>query len=274
VTDQSRVMSEIDTSTPNPARMYDYYLGGKDNFPADRRAAEEVMAVVPQVPDLVLEGRGFLRRAVRYLAGEAGVTQLIDLGAGLPTQGNTHEVAQSVAPGARVVYVDNDPVVVTHGQALLATPTTVMVHGDLREPDAILRHPLVRDTIDFEQPVAILLLSILHFIRDEEDPAGIVARFRDAVASGSYLALAHASADVWPELAERVAAIYARSTSPLVTRSRIEIEGLFEGFELVEPGLVRAAHWHPELEPDPDPDHPDAGKTEIFSGWAGVGRKP
>jgi hypothetical protein len=280
LTDQSRVIGEVDASRPNPARMYDYYLGGKDNFPADRRAAGEVLAIVPEVPALVAEGRAFLRRAVRFLAGEVGVTQFIDLGAGLPTQGNTHEVAQAVTPGARVVYVDNDPVVVTHGQALLATDTTVMVHGDLRDPDAILGDPLVRETIDFEAPVAVLLLSILHFIRDEEDPAGIVARFRDSVAAGSYLALAHASADVWPELAEKVAAVYARSSAPLVTRSRIEIETLFNGFELVEPGLVRAAHWRPELEPtpEPDPDDPDpaarAGRTEIFSGWAGVGRKP
>ncbi len=285
MTDQSRVVSEIDTSTPNPARMYDYYLGGKDNFPADRRAADEVLAIVPEVPALSEEGRAFLRRAVRYLAGEAGVRQFIDLGAGLPTQGNTHEVAQAVAPAARVVYVDNDPVVVTHGQALLATDNTVMVHADLRDPGAILRHPLVRETIDFDQPVAVLLLSILHFIRDEEDPAGIVARFRDAIAAGSYLVLSHGSADVWPELAERVARVYARSTAPLVTRSRIEIEDLFEGFELVEPGLVRAGHWRPDLEPapepasddsDPDDSDPDAtaGRTEIFSGWAGVGRKP
>jgi len=265
--------------------MYDYYLGGKDNFPADRRAADEVLAIVPEVPALSEEGRAFLRRAVRYLAGEAGIRQFVDLGAGLPTQGNTHEVAQAVAPAARVVYVDNDPVVVTHGQALLATDNTVMVHADLREPDAILRHPLVRETIDFDQPVAVLLLSILHFIRDEEDPAGIVARFRDAIAAGSYLVLSHGSADVWPELAERVARVYARSTAPLVTRSRIEIEDLFEGFELVEPGLVRAGHWRPDLEPapepasddsDPDDSDPDAtaGRTEIFSGWAGVGRKP
>ena len=280
VTEQRRVASEIDTSRPNPARMYDYYLGGKDNFPADRRAAQQILEIVPEVPALAEEGRLFLRRAVRYLAGEAGVRQFIDIGAGLPTQGNTHEIAKQVAPDARVVYVDNDPVVVTHGRALLASDSTVMVEGDLREPDAILSHPLLRGTIDFDQPVAVLLLSILHFIRDEEDPSGIVARLRDAVVPGSFLALSHASADIWPELAERVARVYARSTAPLVTRSHGAIKALFAGFELVPPGLVRAGEWRPELEPPPplDPDDPDpaalAGRTEIFSGWAGVARKP
>ena len=170
--------TKINTSVPNPARIYDYLLGGKDNFPADREVAEQLLAIAPVAHDVVEDNRAFLRRAVRVLTREAGIRQFIDLGSGLPTQGNVHEIVQAIAPDARVVYVDNDAMVVTHGRALLAGDNTVAIQADLREPEVILGHPEVRELIDFDQPVALLLMAILHFIPDEQDPWGIVARFR------------------------------------------------------------------------------------------------
>ena len=181
----------INTGVPNPARIYDYLLGGKDNFPADRQVAEQLLAIAPVARDVVEDNRAFLRRAVRVLTREAGIRQFIDLGSGLPTQGNVHEIAQAIAPDARVVYVDNDAMVVTHSRALLAGNNTVAIQADLREPDRILGHPEVRELIDFHQPIALLLMAILHFIPDDEDPLGIVARFRDALPTGSYLAISH-----------------------------------------------------------------------------------
>jgi SAM-dependent methyltransferase len=264
--DRDRAVAQFDASVPNPARMYDYYLGGKDNFQADRDAADEVLAVVPEARALSVENRAFLRRAVRFLAGEAGVRQFIDLGAGLPTQGNTHEVARAVAPDTRVAYVDNDPMVVTHGRALLADDATVIVGADLREPDTVLRHPTVLRLLDLSRPVAVLLLAILHFIPDQDDPEGIVARFRDAMAPGSYLVISHASADLYPELAERVVRLYERGGSSLSPRTYQRIAGLFAGMDLVEPGLVRAAEWRP--------DGTAADIPEFGSGYAGVARKP
>jgi hypothetical protein len=177
--------TRINTGVPNPARIYDYFLGGKDNFPADREVADQVVAIAPVARDIVEDNRAFLRRAVRLLAREAGVRQFIDLGSGLPTQGNVHEIAQAVAPDARVVYVDNDAMVVTHSRALLAGDNTVAIEADLRDPDSVMGHPEVRELIDFDQPIALLLMAILHFIPDDEDPYGIVARFRDTLPAGS-----------------------------------------------------------------------------------------
>ena len=159
--------TRINTGAPNPARIYDYFLGGKDNFPADREIAEEVLAIAPVAREVVEDNRAFLRRAVEVLTGEAGIRQFIDLGSGLPTQGNVHEIAQEVAPDARVLYVDNDAMVVTHSRALLAGDNTVAIQADLREPEAIVGHPEVRELIDFEQPIALLLMAILHFIPDD-----------------------------------------------------------------------------------------------------------
>ena len=183
--------TRINTGVPNPARIYDYFLGGKDNFPADREVAEQVVAIAPVARDIVEDNRAFLRRAVRLLAGEAGIRQFIDLGSGLPTQGNVHEIAQAAVPDARVVYVDNDAMVVTHSRALLAGDNTAAIEADLRDPDSVMGHPEVRELIDFDQPIALLLMAILHFVPDDEDPYGIVARFRDALPAGSYLALSH-----------------------------------------------------------------------------------
>jgi hypothetical protein len=248
--------TKINTGVPNPARIYDYLLGGKDNFPADREVADQVLAIAPVARDVVEDNRAFLRRVVRHLAGEAGVRQFIDLGSGLPTQGNVHEIAQEVAPDARVLYVDNDAMVVTHSRALLAGDNTVAIQADLREPEAIVGHPEVRELIDFEQPIGLLLMAILHFIPDDEDPYGIVAQFRDAMAAGSYLAVSHGTRDIpvrpdmspaaMTEMGAKVERLYQLTTSSLVTRTRAQVERFFDGFDLVEPGLVEIQLWRPD----------------------------
>jgi hypothetical protein len=248
--------TQINTGVPNPARIYDYFLGGKDNFPADRDVAEQLIAIAPVALDVVEDNRAFLRRAVRFLTREAGIRQFIDLGSGLPTQGNVHEIAQAVAPEARVVYVDNDAMVVTHSRALLAGDNTVAIKADLREPDGILEHPEVRELIDFSQPVALLLMAILHFIPDDEDPFGIVARFRDALPAGGYLAISHGTRDIparpdmspeeMAEMGAKVEQLYQLTTASLVTRGRAQVERFFDGVELVDPGLVELQLWRPD----------------------------
>ena len=264
----------INTGVPNPARIYDYLLGGKDNFPADRDVAEQLLAIAPVARDVVEDNRAFLRRAVRFLTSEAGIRQFIDLGSGLPTQGNVHEIAQVIAPDARVVYVDNDVMVVTHSRALLAGNNTVAVQADLREPDVILGHPEVRELIDFNQPVALLLMAILHFIPDDEDPLGIVARFRDALPTGSYLAVSHGtrdipvrpdmSAEAMAEMGARVEQLYQLTTASLVTRTRTQVERFFDGLDLLDPGLVEIQRWRPD----------ERGSTLPGGFYGGVGRKP
>jgi hypothetical protein len=257
----------FDFGTPNPARIYDYLLRGKDNFPADRAAAEQLLALVPEARAGAQENRAFLGRAVRYLAAEAGIRQFLDIGTGIPSQGNVHEVAQAVAPDARIVYADNDPVVHVHANALLAQPTTAAVLADLR-PDLIIRDPKVRELLDFDRPVAVLLVAVLHFVTDDEDPPGIVAYLRDAVALGSYLVVSHATGDFRPEVAGKVTEVYERASAPLVLRSRPEVARLFHGFELLPPGLVQPAAWRP------DHGRGDQGGSEGIGGfWAGVGRK-
>jgi hypothetical protein len=211
-----RAPEGFEASTPNVARMYDYYLGGKDNFPADRQAAERVLAIVPEVRAAVRANRAFVGRAVRFLAA-AGVRQFLDVGSGLPTRRNVHEVAHELAPDARVVYVDDDPVVVVHGRALLAcTDTVAVVQGDLRRPEEVLGHPEVRALIDLDEPVAVLLTLVLHFVTDAEDPVGIVRRLRDAMAPGSYLVVSHGTGDPRPGTAPRVAAVYQQASAPIV----------------------------------------------------------
>ncbi|GIH82433.1 SAM-dependent methyltransferase [Planobispora rosea] len=226
---------------PNVARMYDYYLGGKDNFPADREAAEQALAVVPEIRHSVRSNRAFLGRAVEFLV-EQGIDQFIDIGAGLPTQNNVHQVAS----GARVVYVDNDPTVLVHGRAILGKNRNVsIVTGDLRRPREILDHPDLRAAIDFERPVAILLLAILHFIPDADGPADIIAELRSAMAPGSYLAMSHVVTDARPEAADGVTKAYNRASSPFVPRTSKEVIRLFDGFDLVDPGIVNLPEWRP-----------------------------
>jgi len=259
--------SEIDTSRPHPARMYDYYLGGKDNYVVDREAAAAVLQAVPEVRDMARENRAFMQRAVRYLVGEAGIRQIIDIGTGIPAAGNVHEVARQIEPGARVAYVDNDPIVHVHASALLTGQgSTSIVLADLRDPQAILGHPKVRDLIDLAEPTALLLVAILHFITDEEGPAGIVAAFRDALAPGSYLALSHGTADFHDQnLADAGTAVYSRATAPLVLRGRAQVAGLFKGWDLVEPGVVQVPLWRPDGKP---PRPRQLAKIGIFGGVA------
>jgi hypothetical protein len=250
-----------DLSTPNPARIYDYLLGGKDHFPADRAAAEQLLALVPEARAGARENRTFLGRAVRYLAEQAGIRQFLDLGTGIPSQGNVHEVAHTVAPDAQVVYVDNDPVVHVHANALLAEPTTAAVLADLREPERIVSHPKTRALLDFTRPVAVLLVAVLHFLEDVDDPAGIVGYLRGVMAPGSFLVVSHATGDFRPEVAGEVTAVYDKASAPLVLRSRAEVARLFHGFGLLPPGLVQPAAW---------PDHGSGPGVGGF--WAGVGR--
>ncbi len=243
------VSPEIDTSTANVARMYDYYLGGKDNFEADRIAAEQVLAQLPGQRRSALENRRFLRRAVGFLAGQAGIDQFLDIGVGLPTQGAVHEVAHEINPRSRVAYVDYDPVVVAHANALLATPDqSVVVAEDIRRPRELLANPVIRGHLDFDRPVAVLALAIFHFVRDEDDPAAITACLREALAPGSYLVLTHVCRELLPDqaAAERAKDVYQRAGQPIQARGTEDIRGYFGDFELVEPGLVPKHAWRPE----------------------------
>jgi hypothetical protein len=242
--------AEIDTGKPHPARMYDYYLGGKDNYMVDREAAAAVLRAVPEVRDMARENRAFLQRVVRYLVGEAGIRQIIDIGTGIPSAGNVHEVAQQVHPGVRVAYVDNDPIVHVHANALLTGEgSTSIVLGDLRDPAGILGHPKVQELIDFEEPVALLLVAIVHFLPDEQEPGRIIAALRDALPAGSYLALSHGTADFHDEaLVGMATAVYEGATAPLVLRGHEEVSGFFVGFDLVEPGVVQVPLWRPDGE--------------------------
>ncbi|WSL76076.1 SAM-dependent methyltransferase [Kitasatospora sp. NBC_01266] len=261
--------SDLRPEVPHPARMYDYYLGGKDNFPADRAAAEQVMAISPRVRLSAQANRAFLQRAVRYLA-EQGVKQFLDIGTGIPTAGNTHEIAQKVHPDARVAYLDNDPIVLVHSRALLAGAshgTATVVQADLRDPAGILADPEVRGLLDLGRPVALLLFAILHFVDEESDPYGIVRTLVDALPSGSYLALSHGTADfLSPEQAQRGPAVYCAATERLTLRSKAQVARFFEGLELVGPGIVTVPLWQPE-----QPEREGDALTGI---WGGVGRKP
>jgi SAM-dependent methyltransferase len=258
--------SGVDTTVPSAARVYDYWLGGHDNFAVDRAAALAVSEVAPEARLMAVENRGFLRRAVRYLAAEAGITQFLDIGTGLPTQGNVHQVAQAVSPAARVVYVDNDPMVLAHSRALKTGGNTVVIEADLRDPRAILDHPGTRELIDFGQPLVVLLVAVLHFIGDDDDPPAIVAAIRDALPPGSYLVLSHVTGDIRRESAVHAAVHYKRVASGATLRSREEIVRFFDGLELMEPGVVQVPYWRPD-----EPVPADAGKVWIFGG---VGRKP
>lgn len=261
--------SEIDTTRPHPARMYDAFLGGKDNYPVDRKAVGQILRQWPEVRLAARANRAFLQRAVRFLVGEAGIRQFVDIGTGIPAAGNVHEVAAQIAPGARVVYVDNDPIVHVHANALLTgSGTTTIVLADLRDPHAILADPKLRSQIDFTRPVGLLLVAILHFIASSEDPAGILATLRDALPAGSFLALSHGTADFHPPgTQDEAAAAYQNAAAPLQLRAHSEIAAYFDGFDLMEPGLVQAPLWRPD---GSAPRPKDLTKIGIY---AGVGRK-
>jgi S-adenosyl methyltransferase len=256
----------LDTSVPNVARIYDYILGGRENFQADRSAAESLLRVLPGVKQTVRDNRAFLRRVVYYLS-QQGISQFLDIGSGLPTQDNVHEIAHEANPDARVAYVDSDPVVVSHGNALLAkSKQVIVVQADLREAKALLGLPAIRAHLDFTRPVAVLLLQVLHFIADDDDPAGIIAVVKDTLCPGSYLAIGHVTEDHIPEdIATRAVTTYRRSNE-IWPRGKEQILRLFDGFELVEPGLTPEHTWHPGPGGAPD-------RTTV-AGWAGVARKP
>ncbi|MFF4773375.1 SAM-dependent methyltransferase [Microtetraspora fusca] len=237
---------EFDPNTPNAARMYDYYLGGKDNFPADRAAADQVLRYVPEIPIGIRENRAFLQRAVRFLA-EQGVRQFLDIGAGLPTQQNVHQVVAEIDPEARTVYVDNDPQVLVHARALLQdSPQVLVVEGDLREPGEIMDHPEVRAHLNFDEPIAVLLLAILHFIPDSDDPLGIIGGIRGALPEGSYMVMSHVAVDERPEAAPPVEGIYRSASAQFVARMSSEIEPFFDGLDVAEPGVVNLHEWRPD----------------------------
>ncbi|MFB4319875.1 SAM-dependent methyltransferase [Actinomadura sp. 21ATH] len=248
MSDQQHPEWVIDPGTPSVARMYDYYLGGKDNFAADRAAADQVVAAMPNVLEFTRANRRLLSRAVTMLA-ERGVRQFLDIGSGLPTQENVHEVAQRAAPDSRVIYVDNDPIVLVHARALLAdNPLTTVVQADLLDPRGILDHPEVKARFDFTQPVAVLLLAILHFVPDEARPAEIVATLREPLVPGSYLVISHGHAGaVTPEVESRVRSAYGRTGArDIIPRRAAEIAAFFAGTELVGSGLVQVADWRPD----------------------------
>ncbi|MBX6383594.1 MAG: SAM-dependent methyltransferase [Microbispora sp.] len=263
-----QILKRINTKVAHPARIYDYLLGGKDNFAADREAAEQLVKISPGVREGVRAHRAFLRRAVRHLAAEAGMTQFLDLGTGIPTQGNTHEIAQQVNPEARVAYVDNDPIVLVHGRALLTgTGATSVIEADIREPETILTHPEVLAVIDFSRPVAVILAGVLHFITDQEDPYGVVERFKAAVPSGSHLLLSHITLDFAPQVGEELSKPYDNSTSPMVPRSHDEVSKFFEGWQLVDPGIVEVVQWRPDPA-EPQEHIPGGGHAWAYGGVA------
>jgi hypothetical protein len=264
-----RAFGEFDTSKPNIARMNDYFLGGKDNFAADRRAAEQLLALAPELKTMARENRRFLGRAVRYLA-EQGVRQFFDIGSGLPTRQNTHEVARAVAPGARVVYVDRDPVVISHTRAILpCDERTAVVEGDILHPEEIVANCHVRRIVDFDEPMAIMIFGALHYIPHCDDPFASVAWLRDAIPAGSYLALSHAVFDTRPEAARPMEDIYRDILGrPGASGSRTteDVRRFFEGFELVDPGLVHVRRWRPDIQPS-------ERTPEAVWAVGGVGRK-
>ena len=260
---------EINTGVAHPARVYDYMLGGKDNFAADRALADAVTAAMPSAPVMARANRAFLGRAVHYLAKEAGIRQFLDIGTGIPAAGNTHEVAQAVAPESRVVYVDNDPIVLAHARALMtsnAVGATAFVQADLREPDTILADLALHRTIDLGEPVALMLVAILMYVRDEENARGIVSALLDALPSGSYLTISHPSADFSPEEAADAVAASERSGISFTPRTQAEVAGFFAGLELVDPGVVPVLAWRPDGAAPADPG------TVYYYG--AMGRKP
>jgi SAM-dependent methyltransferase len=254
----------IDLTRPSAARVYDYYLGGSHNFSVDRRMAQEAIQMWPELPSIMQANRAFLRRAVTYVAS-LGVDQFIDIGSGIPTVGNVHEVVHHVNADARVIYVDNDPVAVAHSRAILAdTRGAMVVEADLRDAPGLFDAPALQETIDLERPVALLLVAVLHFVSENDDPYAAVHRCLDQLAPGSYLVLSHASTEGQPALASSHRDLYDRTPTPMTMRSRDQIARFFTGLELVEPGLVSISQWRPEV---------DDLAVERMVGYAGVGHK-
>jgi len=263
---------DLQTGQPHPARVYDYLLGGKDNFAADRAAAEAGLQANPNSRIPPRENRAFLGRAVRYLAGEAGISQFLDIGTGVPTSPNVHEIAQGIEPRARIVYVDNDPIVLAQARALLTTGPegrTAYIDADLRDIDAILGSADLQRTLDLSKPVGLLLIAVMHFIPDEDDPWTLAARLLAALPSGSYLALSHLTGDFDPAAWAGVVAVYRRSGVTMQVRPKPDVERFFAGLDLIDPGVVSLPQWRP--------DPSDVGRPPsdaAVSVYGGVARKP
>jgi S-adenosyl methyltransferase len=240
---------------PSIACVYDYLLGGAHNFAADQEAARQFLARWPDAPVTMRANRSFLDRAVRYLAAQAGVRQFLDIGSGIPTMGNVHEIAQRVAPEARVVYVDNDAVAVQHSRAILArNDNAIAIEADLRRPREILSHPKLRDLLDLSQPVALLVVAVLHFFPDSEAPAELVAELREALARGSYVVISHGTTDGQASNVAEAMRHYSQTTAHFRPRDHAAVKAFFDGLELVDPGLVRVSLWRPDLAQNVDGD--------------------
>jgi hypothetical protein len=260
-------LPELNTGIPHSARVWNYWLGGKDNFPADRAAGDQFRALIPEIVDSARADRAFLGRVVRYLVAEEGIRQFLDVGTGIPTANNTHEVAQAIVPECRIVYVDNDPIVLVHARALLTSSpegVTDYIDADARDTDKLLQ--AAAKTLDFRRRVAVMLLGVLNHIVDDDEAHGIVDRLVDAVPSGSYLVIGHPTKEVHGEaMAEAMRLWNERGGTPIVDRSRQELARFFDRLELLEPGVVSYSRWRP------DPEDTDAPEV---SGFCGVGRKP
>jgi hypothetical protein len=257
---------DVDLSRPSAARVYDYYLGGSHNFAVDRKMADEAIRLWPELPFIMQANRSFLRRAVQYAASE-GISQFIDVGSGIPTAGNVHQIVQQENPDARVVYVDNDPVAVAHSRAILAdTSGATVVEADLRQPDQIFDDPAVRALIDLDRPVALLLVAVLHFVPDQDDPVLAVRHLSERLASESLVVISHASSDGQPELAATHQQLYQRTPTPMTMRTGDQIATFFSGLRMVPPGLVPIPLWRPE-------DESVSVVTDRMVGYAGVGFK-
>ena len=258
---------ELDTGVPQSARVYDFLLGGKDNYEADRAVGAALVAQAPALPIMVRAQRALLARMVRYLVREAGVRQFLDIGTGIPTADNVHEVAQALAPESRVLYVDNDPIVLAHARALMkSTPEgrTAFIKADIRRPGDILQHPVLPSVLDSSRPVAMLLIGIVQHLRDDDAPYDVVGTLVEWLPSGSYLGLVTPSADFDPRMMSSLAATAERSGIPYVPRSKAETERFFAGLELVDPGVAPILGWRPDDEP---------ADLNAVHGWAGLARK-
>ncbi|MGC5020145.1 SAM-dependent methyltransferase [Micromonospora sp. DT47] len=272
LTDDVPPSSRIDPTVPHAARRYDYWLGGKDNFAADRESGDAVAAAYPAIRTTVIENRRFMQRATRHLAAQAGIRQFLDIGTGIPTSPNMHEVAQGVTPESRVVYVDNDPIVLAHARALLTSApdgATAYVDADLRDPERILWHPDLRATLDLQRPVGLMLVAILHFLTDGDDPYGVTRRLIEAIPSGSYVVISHATTDLVPHhIAATAAPTTTTSMIDMAFRSREQFASFFDGLELVHPGISPVTEWRPD---DPPEQRTPVAQASMY---AAVARKP
>jgi hypothetical protein len=267
----SQAARDIDTSRPHSARMYDYYLGGKDHFEVDKQAAERVAEAYPAIFVCARENRAFMHRATRVLAREHGIRQWLDIGTGIPTEPNLHQVAQSVVPDARVVYADNDPLVLKYAERLMrstAEGRTTYIEADVNDPQALLTAPELAEVLDLSRPVALSLNALMHFVTDAQDPYGIVRRLLDVLPSGSALALSHCTPDFDPATWQKVTDIYTSAGTPVRFRSRADVARFFDGLELLDPGVTVGHRWRPDAT---DGDAPTDAEVSL---WTGVGIKP